>query len=396
MDLDPSLDYATTLIAALLIGTGFVLQQRAAEREPDSRFLRVKLLTDLLHQPRWLAGVACMIGGQVLAAWSIGHLELSVVEPLLTMNLIFALVLAVPLSKKALSIVEVLGAIVLCTGVALLSAARSAQPIGLSFGSVSHWPAAAAIALIAGVCVNAGLRRKGPLRAGLTGAGAGLVFGIQDALTRQTLEILQGSSFTVLFSSWSAYALVGAGALGIWLMQSAFNAGPLQYSLPLISACEPLAGILLGVLIFGDQIQVTTGALVMQAGGLAALVVGVILVGRSPTLSGLAHRRRDEPPSPDAGSDSSSAASDAAGSRHTDRTTPDAPGASGESPADGGSRPGTGHETPDDASPGSAPETPSQNGAPETPSQNGQQRSSVLFRLVPKMKPPKAQPQRDS
>jgi drug/metabolite transporter (DMT)-like permease len=299
VDVDPSLDYATALTAALLIGTGFVLQQYAAEREPDSRFLRARLIIDLLRKPRWLAGISCMIAGQILAAWSIGHLELSVVEPLLTTNLIFALVLAVPLSRHPVTFVEVLGAIVLCTGVALLSASRLAQPIGLSFGSVSHWPAAAGIAVIAAICVNAGMRRRGPLRAGLTGAGAGLVFGIQDALTRQTLEVLQGNSFTVLFTSWSAYALVGAGAVGIWLMQSAFNAGPLQYSLPLISACEPLAGILLGVVVFGDEIQTSAGVLAMEAGGLAALVAGVILVGRSPALSSLGHLRHADDDQPE-------------------------------------------------------------------------------------------------
>ena len=32
MDLDVSLDYGVTLLAALLIGTGFVLQQNAAQR----------------------------------------------------------------------------------------------------------------------------------------------------------------------------------------------------------------------------------------------------------------------------------------------------------------------------------------------------------------------------
>ena len=45
-----------------------------------------------------------MIGGQILAAWSIGHLELSFVEPLLATNLIFALMLAVPLSKASLKV----------------------------------------------------------------------------------------------------------------------------------------------------------------------------------------------------------------------------------------------------------------------------------------------------
>ena len=287
MDVDVSLDYGLTLLAALLIGTGFVLQQNAAQREPASRFLSLRLMTDLLRAPRWLTGIACMVGGQVLAAWSFGRLSLAFVEPLLTTNLVFALLLAVPLAKASLRLWEVLGAAVLCTGVALLSSSRSAKPIGLSFGSVSHWPAAAAIAGIAFIAVHAGLRRPGRRRAMLTGAGAGLVFGIQDALTRQTLEILQSSGTAALFTNWAPYALVGAGATGIWLMQSAFSAGSLQMSLPAISAGEPLVGILLGVIVFGDRIQVTPGLLAIQAGGIAALVAGVIMVGRAPALSQL-------------------------------------------------------------------------------------------------------------
>ena len=287
MDIDISLDYALTLLAALLIGTGFVLQQNAAQSEPDSRFLSLRLIMDLLRQRRWLVGIGCMVGGQVLAAWSIGHLSLAFVEPLLTTNLVFALVLAVPITKATLRFWEIFGAVVLCTGVALLSAARSAQPIGLSFGSIDHWPAAAVIAGIAFVCVHAGLRHPGRLRAMLTGTAAGLVFGIQDALTRQTLEILSSNGVGAVFTTWAPYALVGAGATGIWLMQSAFNAGPLTLSLPAISAGEPLVGILLGVLVFGDRIQVSPGELVLQACGIVALIAGVILVGRAPALSQL-------------------------------------------------------------------------------------------------------------
>jgi drug/metabolite transporter (DMT)-like permease len=295
IDIDISLDYGITLLAALLIGTGFVLQQNAAAREPDSRFLSLRLMLDLLRRPRWLTGIGCMIGGQILAAWSIGHLELSFVEPLLTTNLIFALVLSVPLSHATIRFWEVISALVLCLGVALLSASHEAKPIGLSFGSFSHWPAAAVIAGVAFACVHAGRRSQSyRAKAMLTGAGAGLVYGIQDALTRQTLQTLQNDGISGLFTTWAPYALVGAGAIGIWLMQSAFNAGPLQVSLPAISAGEPLIGILLGVLIFGDRIQVSTGMLVLQACGIAALIVGVIGVARAPALSSL---RNWSPPS---------------------------------------------------------------------------------------------------
>ena len=61
MDLD--VNYATTLVAALLLGVGFVLQQYSAEQEPESRFLQFRILTDLLRKPRWLLGIGCMIAG---------------------------------------------------------------------------------------------------------------------------------------------------------------------------------------------------------------------------------------------------------------------------------------------------------------------------------------------
>jgi len=286
VDLD--VDYATALVAAVLLGVGFVLQQYAAQQEPDSRFLSWRILTDLLRQPRWLLGIGCMVAGYGLAAWAIGHLELTLVEPLLTTYLVFALFLAVPMSRQAVKAAEVIGAVILCTGVALLSASRSTKPIGLSFGSLSHWYAAAIIAGVAFVAVQVGHRRQGQVRATLTGLGAGLVFGIQDALTRQTLQIVQGhDSWTVLFSTWSAYALLGAGIVGIWLMQNAFSAGPLHYSLPTIAAGEPVAGIALGILVFGDRVQISAGMLAIEAGGIAALIVGAVAVARSSAFSGL-------------------------------------------------------------------------------------------------------------
>jgi drug/metabolite transporter (DMT)-like permease len=313
------LDYAVALLAALLLGVGFVLQQYAAEQEPESRFLSAKILTDLLRKPRWLAGIACMVIGMLLAAWAIGHLELTLVEPLLTLYLLFALLLAVPMSKHAFRWPEIAGAVILCTGVALISSTRTAKPIGLSFGSVSNWPAAAIIAGIAFVAVRFGHSCKGEARAALTGVGAGLVLGIQDALTRQTLEALQGSSFTVLFSTWSAYALVGAGIVGIWLMQNAFSAASLHASLPAIAAGEPVAGIVLGIVVFSDRIQVTPGMLAIEAGGLAALIVGAVAVARSSAFGALRSIAGHLPGVPEAGPSSSSPSSSSPSSSSAER-----------------------------------------------------------------------------
>ena len=239
------------------------------------------MLTDLLRKPRWLLGIGCMVAGYLLAAWSIGHLELTLVEPLLTTYLVFALFLAVPMSRQTVKAAEVVGALILCAGVALVSVTRSATPIGLSFGSFSHWYAAAIIAAIAAVAVLIGQRRQGPGprhpdrprgRPGVRHPGR--------ADPADAGEPAVHTPWTVLFSTWSAYALVGAGIVGIWLMQNAFSASPVHSSLPTITAGEPVAGIALGIVVFGDRIQVTPGMLAIEAGGIAALIVGTVAVAR--------------------------------------------------------------------------------------------------------------------
>jgi hypothetical protein len=139
------------------------------------------------------------------------------------------------------------------------------------------------------------------VRATLTGIAAGLVFGIQDALTRQTLAILQGHSYSVavLFSGWLPYALAGAGVVGIWLMQNAFSSARLRASLPAIAAGEPVAGIALGIVVFGDRVQISAGMLAIEAGGIAALIIGVVAVARSSAFTGLRKLTVTAAPIPD-------------------------------------------------------------------------------------------------
>lgn len=281
------MNIAIAVISAMLAGTGLVLQQHAAEQAPKSYFLHLRLITDLLHRRRWLAGVAIMAVGQALSVWAVGHLELSVSEPLVATSLIFALLLAAPLSGQRLRRTELLGALILAAGVTILSVSRTVSAHGMRFGSFAYWPAAAAIAVIAFSLVHAGLRRDGQQRATLTAAASGLIFGISDALTRRTVQIVDAHHLAALLTSWPAYSLVGASLIGMWLMQSSFNAAPLRVSLPAITAAEPVAGIALGVVVFGDVIRVSPWMITLQIAGLAALVIGVLMVARGSALGRL-------------------------------------------------------------------------------------------------------------
>lgn len=278
---------AVTVIAAMLLGAGFVLQQHAAAQVPSSSYLHLRLIGELLRKRIWLAGIAIMVVGQGLSAWALGHLSLTVSEPLLTTNLIFALLLAAPIYGEIPRRTEIAGALLLSAGVAALSLSRSVRALSESFGSFSHWPAAAIIAGIATLLVIAGRNGPASLRATLTGAGAGLLLGISDALTRRSVEIIDTHGLSSLLATWPGYAVVATAAIGLWLTQSAFSAGPLHASLPAITGAEPLSGMTLGVLVFGDVVHVTPWLLALQAAGLAAMVGGVILVAQAPVFGRL-------------------------------------------------------------------------------------------------------------
>lgn len=278
---------AATLVAAMLIGFGFVLQQHAAMQVRSAEFLRPGLIAKLIHNRRWLGGIAALVAGDLIGAWTLGHLTLSITEPLLTINLIFALLLAVPLSGQALRRTEIIGALLLTAGVAAMSATRTVKAPGESFGSVSHWPVAGLIAVIAAILVYIGRRHMGTVRATLTGVASGLIFGIADALTRTSVQTLDGGSPAHLLTTWSGYATVATSIVGLWLMQNAFNAAPLHASLPAVTAAEPAAGIVLGVVVFGDIVHVSPGLLAAQAASIAAVVGGAVLVARAPVFSDL-------------------------------------------------------------------------------------------------------------
>jgi drug/metabolite transporter (DMT)-like permease len=276
-----------TLVAAMLTGSGFVLQQHAAEQVDGAEFLHPGLIARLVRNRRWLTGFAVMVAGYLVQAWTLGHLTLSVIEPLLTTNLIFALVLAVPLSGQALRKTEIIGAVLLTAGVAALSLTRTVKAPSASFGSFTNWPAAAGIALIAVFLVQLGRHRSGGVRATLTGTAAGLFLGIADAFTRRSVQVIDGRHPLHLLVHWPGYATVVASIIAIWLVQNAFNAAPLHKSLPAVTAAEPVAGIVLGVVVFGDKVHVTPLLVAVQAAGVLALVLGVILVARAPVFSDL-------------------------------------------------------------------------------------------------------------
>jgi drug/metabolite transporter (DMT)-like permease len=282
--------YAIGVAAALFLGLGFVLQQHAAHTAPPSDFLRFRLLLDLLHKPIWLAGIGAMVIGQLLSGTALATADLSLVEPILTSNLLFALVIARLLYREPLGFGEWAGALLLSGGVAAFIVGGKPSGGNPDGDSLPRWVLAMGLLVLTQVCVVAARRHEGSARAMLLATGAGLLFGIQDSLTRRATKAFHGSIGDV-FLHWAPYALVAIGVIGLLLAQSAFEAGPLQASLPAITASEPLAGIAVGVVVFQEHLHVDPAALGLEVCGLVAMVAGVLLVGTSGTFDRMELRR---------------------------------------------------------------------------------------------------------
>jgi hypothetical protein len=133
----------------------------------------------------------------------------------------------------------------------------------------------------------------------LLGLAAGLLYGVQDALTRVSGQRLTAGGWAEFITGWQPYGVLVLGVTGLILVQSAFETAPLRMSLPALTAAQPLAGILCGVGFLGDQLRTDTGALAWQAAGLAAIVFGIVLLGLHPAMPrglGEPERERDLQP----------------------------------------------------------------------------------------------------
>jgi drug/metabolite transporter (DMT)-like permease len=277
--------FVVGLVAAVCLGLGWVLQQRVAAHAALSELLSFKLLFHLMRKRVWWLGILSMTTGSALGGWALQLGSVTLVEPLLSANLLFAFIFAALLGRNRLKRWEILGAL-------LLSAALGVF-IAVGHPNAAEHPNPSFAATVLAVCCVAGVvaalvafakRRTLPVESGIIAAGAGLMYGLQDAATRSSLTRLDHDGLAGLLTAPWPYIVLGSAIIGILLSQSAFRAARLDYSLPPTSAAEPIAGIALGVTVLGDRLSVSTVGLAVEAVCLVAMVAGVVLIGRSGSL----------------------------------------------------------------------------------------------------------------
>ena len=270
--------------AAFCFALGSLFQQGAARQSAEGA-LHFRLLLALLHDRRWLAGVALSVCSFLILGTALAFGPLSLVQPLVATEIVIALPLIARRNKRPLTRKDAIGALTVAAGMAIFIAV-SPPLAGVVQPGVAAWiPAFIGIGLLMTVAGAASLRASGVARVIWLAVAAGVVYGLLDALAKSSVGVLQTRGFGAVVTTWEPYALAAVGVLGGLFGQSAFSAGPLSLSLPVIDTLEPVAAVVLAITVFREQLASSPWQLALQLAGGVLAVAGIAVLSHSSIVS---------------------------------------------------------------------------------------------------------------
>jgi hypothetical protein len=279
-----SLVIALSLASALASAMSTTLKKASATRASRGGNAGGRLAG--LGHPLWVAGLGCDVVGVSLQVAALHYGALALVQPLLVSGLIFALVLR-HLGRSRISGRELLwgGLLAACLVAFLFFSGATTGNGGAQTadrGSAGVTGVATLAAIVA--CVALARRTIPPTgRAALLGVAVGAVYAVTAALIKAASDVLAAHGVLGLVASWELYAVLLVGAGGQFLTQLALQAGPITSSLPAISTVDPLLSVLIGVLVYHEELhRGPLGGLLLLA-LLLLLVASVIQLGRVET-----------------------------------------------------------------------------------------------------------------
>ncbi|MGN6198476.1 DMT family transporter [Humibacter sp.] len=270
------------LCGAASNGFGTVLQRRAARAAPDRERFRPALMLDLLRRRTWLLGIGTAIGGFVFQAAALSVGELSLVQPLFAAELPLTLVIMRLFFHSRPGRRAWIGGLGMAIGLATLLIALAPHAGNQHVPPVAWIVALSVIAALILGLVLAG-RSPGATGAAVLGAAAGIGFGTTAAVMKVVMGQLRVSIVGML-ASWQVYTMIAAGILSFFLLQNALQSGSLVATQPAVTLSDPIVSVVLGVVLFHDQVRFGFW-LIPEIIGLALILAGSIELSRSPVLT---------------------------------------------------------------------------------------------------------------
>ena len=280
------------LVASVFTASASVTQRFAAAPEAGELSLSLQLIRALVRKPIWFIGILCMILGFGFQLAALRVSSLSVVQPVIAAELLLVFGFLALRSPQRVQRRDWIAATAMAVGLAVfLGIARPAG--GAHNASVAVWLMAGASTAVAAalfwtfahVPFTSNHSPSPARRAALLATAAGIAWGFVAAVIKELSSHLAGGPYAV-FTNWSPYVLLLAGACAFFLLSNAFQAGPLAASQPSLTIVDPLVASLLGVLLFKDRIRHDPLELVGESIALLVLAAGVLAISRSPLVHG--------------------------------------------------------------------------------------------------------------
>jgi len=278
--------YVLALCAALANALTSVFQRIGVQDAPADATLKLSLLTHALRRGIWLLGFGLMVISFIVQAVALHFGRLPQVQPILTTELVsLAAILAIWFGFR-MGRREWLGSLAVTAGLA--GFLYFAHPeYGMLPPPLWRWGIGCG-ATVAAIAATVALALRGPRwwRAAMFGTGAAIGYAFAAACTKVVTDYAV-QDWTQLYRHWQTYGLAIFGLLALFLTQNAMHAGPIVASQSTLVLVDPLASIVLGVTLFGDNLQTGGAAGPLEALSLLVAFVGAFVLAHSPLIGGL-------------------------------------------------------------------------------------------------------------
>lgn len=271
---------AAALAGAVFTAIGIVVRQRATMDVPDDKGVSAAMVSTLVRRPLWWAGTGAAVIGYGFQALALAFGSLTLVAPLLVSALLFALPLSARLAGRRVGRSDWGWALLLTAGLSVFVSLAHTRP-GDYEGSA--WTAvfvAAASAVFVAGCIFLASKMSDWRRAILLATGVGVLFGVVAVLTKIVMQFVTEGSLLKLLASPVLYVLIAAAVSATLLQQSAFHAGSLQTSVPAMLVLEPMVAVMLGQVVLGEHLEVSSRGAVALGAAVAAMTAATIALGR--------------------------------------------------------------------------------------------------------------------
>jgi drug/metabolite transporter (DMT)-like permease len=268
------------LLAAFWAAVGIVVRQRVAQSVPVDGDVSGPTVTSVVRQPLWWAGILAAVAGYVFQALALANGSLLLVQPLLVSSLLFALPLSARLCHQRITGFEWAWAIVLT--VALAAFVLVGQPReGHHRSPIPSWTMAVVLtAPLVIVCLVAARRTAGRTRAMLLAVAVAVLLGMVAVLTKICTHRYAIGGWHGLMTVPAPYLLVVLAVAVTMVQSSAFHAGALQASVPLMLVGEPVVAVVLGVVVLGEHLAVRGTAAIGLLVAIVAMVASTVALAR--------------------------------------------------------------------------------------------------------------------